>query len=216
MGGEGPRQRLVCFSQCSRGPTPARSRAATPRRARAAGASEPEALELLNRRTLQLSFERQRRLLEDADHGAQFFLSGSEGAGPRVGALVAHAQRFPPLVGIVGEPAQRRVEDERTAGRPAIARVDVRGHLLQVLNHSRMELGEARRFLAQPRCRFFRALLGVARGGGVAIEMIDDPRVEGRLLLQIGRDGSPDEAGETASPSRPCARERPRQCPTRR
>ena len=128
-------------------------------------------------------------------------MSGGEGARAGIGALVAHAQRLPSLVHVLGEATQRRVEDHRASRRAAIAGVDVGGDLLQVQKRPRVEFRQPRELLPQPSRRFFRSLMRVARGRRVPIQVIDDAGVEGRLPLQIGSDGSPDETGETSSPS---------------
>ena len=65
-----------------------------------------------------------------------------------------------------------------------------------------MELRERRPLCSRRRAVvLFRALVRAPRRGRLAIQMIDEPRVERELTLQIGRHRSPDEAGETATPA---------------
>ncbi len=65
-----------------------------------------------------------------------------------------------------------------------------------------MEFGKARELLAEPSRRQLGALMRVPRRGRLAIEVVDQPRVERGLLLQVGRDRAPDEAGEASAPAR--------------
>ena len=129
-------------------------------------------------------------------------MTGSERARARVSALVAHAQRFPSLVDILGQPAERRVQDQASAGRPPIASIDVGGHLLQILDGPGVEFRQPAELITKARGRLLRAAMRFVGGSRIAIQMIDESGIEGGLLLEIRRHRSPDETGEAPTPSR--------------
>ena len=133
-------------------------------------------------------------------------------------ASIAHGLRrggLGPLVDALSDAADGRVEHQRSGTRRPVAGVDVERHVLQVLDQSRLELDQ-RAAVGPHRLGILECgLVGLARGSQIAIEMIDQPRVEGELALKIRRRRCPTRAPSTcrARRSPPAARE---ECSRRR
>ena len=122
----------------------------------------------------QLTFRRERRLLRDADRGAQLVVRGGDGGHPGVVPLLARDHRLPAFRQIVRDAVHRRIDDQRLSAGVAIFRVHVRRDLLQVPDQQRLKVHDRVRLFAERRDRRLDGPLRVAMSGGVAVETIDE------------------------------------------
>jgi hypothetical protein len=121
---------------------------------------------------------------------------GSERLHALLEALLARRHRLPAFREIVGEAVDGGVHDMRAAGDIAVPGVDVARDLLEVEEQAILK---AEQFVAvapvRAQQRFDRAARVTLRRD-VVVEMIDECRVEGDLLLQARGDQPPDERRE--------------------
>ncbi len=135
-------------------------------------------------------------------------MRSGQGSRARFVTVFPGRHRLEALGEVLGEPAQRGVEHQRATGGVAVLRVHVRRDLLQILHQADLELRERGQLIAKRRGGAFRCASRLPAGGGLAIDVIDEHRVERQLTLQVGADDSPDVAGQLRAKTRSLRRRR--------
>ncbi len=141
-----------------------------------------------------------------------------DGSHATVDARLARRHRFAAPHQVVGQRIDGGVVyRHETAGRETVLRVDVQRDLLQVPNEMRLKRGDGGRLRAQGLQQAALDDAGIPAGGDVAVEMVDQDRVERLLPLEYRGDQPPDEVREPRSnPARRRAATRQTEWPSAR